>query len=137
MASIFSISGTPQYIDSTGGDALVLDPVHNRFFNAGEIDYREYRLNRYEIQNQEITRTLRVAVSNDWRKFLYDPVYNRLYGEPEMQGGKDSVFDDELNLLMEVDLPGILLTLDSKSQIIYTADEKGSLFVLSTGFSPK
>jgi hypothetical protein len=54
-----------------------------------------------------------------------------------MQGGKDSVFDDELNLLMEVDFPGILLTLDSKSQIIYTADEKWSLFVLSTGFSPK
>jgi hypothetical protein len=137
MASVFNVSEIPEYMDSTGGDALVFDPMRNRFFTAGSGGYKEYHLSRYEIQGQEITRTLRVSVSNDWRRFLYDPVHDRLYGEPKFEDGVGSIFDGDLNLLMEADFPGILLTLDSKNQIIYTSDETGNLFILSTGFSPE
>jgi len=131
LASLFYISESPQYVGSTGGDALVVDPMRNRFFNTGELGYREYVISRYENNDQKMDRTLRVTVPNLWRKFLYDPVHDRLYGEPN-----DSVFDGDLNLLMEVDFPGILLTIDSKNQTIYTSDEEGNLYILSTGFSP-
>ena len=132
LASIFAVSEIPRYVDSTSGNALVVDPIRNRFFNVDELGYREYHISRYENSDQKISRTLRVMVPDAWSKFLYDPIHDHLYGEP-----KDSIFDGDLNLLMEVNFPGILLTIDSKNQIIYTSDEEGNLFILSTGFSPK
>lgn len=133
--SIFDVANTPHYIANIPGQAIAIDSLNNRIFAAyRESDPPDFpHLNRFEIQGQTITRTislLGLSISKQifiggQNQIFYDSNYDRLYGET-------AIFDGDLGLLARTDLPGSLLAFDPIGQRLYSGDEDGNLFIIST-----
>jgi photosystem II stability/assembly factor-like uncharacterized protein len=130
--SVFDVSGPPKNLydefDISYGD-VALDPAHRRIFAPR---YRMDRafIDRFEARDHNITQSLSLSGSSG--QLAYDADSDRLYA---VSSSALQVFDGQLALLADIDLPGRyydLLDLDTHNQRLYLKGVDGYLLVVAT-----
>ena len=130
--SIYEVSGQPREVFTQGNISygrLALDSVRQRAFVA------RYRMDvsfieRYQVSDHEVSQALSLVGASGW--LAYDTENDRLYA---VSANILQVFDGDLALLAEVELPGRdfrLLDLDARLQRLYLGGANAHLLVMAT-----